>query len=263
MEMPRLARPWVAPLARIGYATKGVVHFLVGSLAVLAALGRGGNVSGNEGAIRTIGEQPFGKVLLIAAAIGLAAHAVWRLLQATLNLEREGGAKGAFKRIGYVFSVLAHGALAGLAVQLAAGQGGGGRGAKGLVAQVLSAPLGEMLVGVVGAVLVGYGIFQLYAAATGRLPERLEGNRGPQVWGVRIGRLGLAARGIVFGIIGYHLMKAAIDSRPGEIKDMGAVLREIASQPQGHLMLVGVAAGLAAYGLYMLVCARYARIADG
>src|SRR5688572_22248245 len=100
-ELRRAARPWVAPLARVGHATKGVVYFLMGGLAVLAVLGRGGKVQGEEGAVRTIGEQPFGRVLLMAAAVGLAAYALWRVLQAALNLEQERGAKGAFKRIAY------------------------------------------------------------------------------------------------------------------------------------------------------------------
>jgi hypothetical protein len=260
------ARPWVAPLARTGHATKGVVYVLVGGLAVLAAAGQGGKVSGSEGAVRTIGEQPFGRLLLVAAAVGLCAYALYRLLQAALNLEGDRGAKGAYKRLGFAFSGLAYGALAFLAVQLVRGRSHRGPGTRGWAAEVLAQPLGEVLIGGVGLVLIGHGLFQLYSAVVAKFPERLDtAAMGPtaRTWGVRVGRFGLAARGVVFGIIGYHLVKAALSSSASGIRDFGGVLREIGSQPNGRVMLGVVAAGLAAYGLYMFVCARWARIAGG
>ena len=94
----REARPWVRPLARAGYAAKGVLYITIGILAAMAAFGGGGDgaTTGSKGAIRAIQEQPFGQVLLVLLTVGLAGYALWRFVQAILDPEGEGtDAKGA------------------------------------------------------------------------------------------------------------------------------------------------------------------------
>src|SRR5689334_15420365 len=98
----RKVRPWLRKLARAGHAAKGVVYLLVGGLAVQAALGFGGETTDPKGAIRNLAGLPGGKVLLPLLAIGLAAYAVWRVLQAALDPDGKGkSAKGIAARIGY------------------------------------------------------------------------------------------------------------------------------------------------------------------
>ena len=79
---------WVAKFGRVGYAAKGVVYIIVGVLAAQAAFGGGGATTGSRGAIRSIADEPFGQVLLVLTALGLAGYAVWRLVMAGVDLFR-------------------------------------------------------------------------------------------------------------------------------------------------------------------------------
>lgn len=259
--LPRAARPWIRPIFVLGHAAKGVVYFLTGALAVMAAAGQGGKVSSQEGAVRTIGQQPFGRFLLVAAGIGLVCYALWRLFQAIFNPERERGAKGAGKRIGRALGGLAHGALALTAFQLSAGQRTADHAQESRVwiARVLSQPFGDKLIAAVGLGLCGYAVFQLYCAAVSKFPEPLDGKAGSKRSITTIARAGLAARGVVFSIIGVSLIKAGTAGSAGKVRDLGGALRDVATQPYGRVMLGVVATGLVAYGVYQMVVARHGR----
>lgn len=254
------ARSWLRPIYVLGHATKGVVYLLLGGLAVLAAAGKGGKVAGEEGAVRALGEQPFGRFLLLAAAGGLACYALWRLLVAVFNLEAERGAKGAGKRAAALISALTHGALSLTAFQLGLGQRAHGHEGKARiwVAKVLEQPFGDLLIGAIGLGLLAFAIYQLYCGAAGKLPDRLEAGAGK--WTERAGRIGHLARGVVFAIIGGRLIKAGLDESAHHARELGSALRELGAQPHGKILLAIVAAGLAAYGIYQLLLARFGRV---
>jgi hypothetical protein len=254
------ARAWLRPIYVVGHATKGVVYILLGGLALVATLGEGGKVAGEEGAVRSLGEQPFGRFLLIAAGAGLACYALWRLLVAVFNLESEQGAKGAGKRSAALVSGLTHGALSLLAFQLGLGQRAHGHEGKSRVwvAKVLEQPFGDLLVGAVGLGLLAFAVYQLYSAAVGKLPDRLEAGAGKRT--EVAGRIGLGARGVVFAVIGIRLVKAGLDGSARHAREIGSALRELGAQPSGAAILAAVAAGLAIYGIYQLLVARYGRV---
>ena len=94
---------WIVPLARFGFAAKGVVYMIIGVLAVLAAFGdRGEQTTDSRGALQEVLTQPFGQVLLGVIAVGLFGYAAWRFVQAIFDTENKGSdAKGIFTRIGY------------------------------------------------------------------------------------------------------------------------------------------------------------------
>lgn len=241
----------------LGHLAKGAVYFLVGGLAVLAAAGAGGRVSNQQGAVRTIGQQPFGRFLLVAAAAGLFCYAAWRLVQAVFNPARERGVKGAGKRIGYAFGGLAHGGLGVTALQLSLGRHAGDHAheSRVWVARALAQPFGHALVAAIGLGLCGYALFQFYCAAVSRFPEPLDGRAHAQPSVTAAARIGLAARGVVFAIIGARLVQAGLAGSSGKTRDVGGALRDVASRPHGRALLALVAAGLAAYGIYQIVVA--------
>ena len=257
-------RGWVEGLARFGHATKGVVYLLIGGLAVSAAVGSGGATTGGRGAVATIADQPFGRVLLGLTAAGLFGYALWRLVQAALDPERRGtDAKGVAARLGYVLSAGAHIALGVAAAQMLAGGGGGGASKKSWIGEAMGDPVGIAIIGLLGAFVVGAGVYQLYKAKTAKFEEDLktaEMSPKERSWVVRIGRFGLAARGVIFPIIGIYLIQAAITTDPSKAKGVGGALRELSQQPFGTFLLLVVAAGLVAYGVHMVVNARYRRI---
>jgi hypothetical protein len=259
----RATRGWVAPVARIGLATKGVVYLLIGALALAAATGKGGAVADNKRAVHVIGAQPYGHTLLVCVAVGFAAYALWRALEALLDLEGRRGWKAVLRRIGFAISAAVYGGLAVMAFQLAAGEHPDHPEAKTWVARVLAQPFGDFLVVATGVGFVLYALVQLWSAISGRFEEDLDlarlSRRGRALtrWA---GRIGTAARGVVFAVVGYHLVLAGHETRPGETRDVAGALRALATGPHGHALLAVIAAGLALYGIFAVIQAFVARI---
>ena len=258
----REAAPWIETLARLGYGAKGVVYLLVGGLSVAAALGRGGQVDGSGGALQSLATAPFGRVLLALLAVGLAGFVVWRAVQALLNPENDSGRRRAF----YVISGIVYAALAVEAVRLALGSAGGGSGeseADHWTATLMAQPLGRILVVAAGAALALYGLQQIGKGFTAELDRRLalgDLSTTARAWIVRIGRAGLAARGLVFSMMGGFLAAAGLTSDASAARGVGGALSTLREQAYGQWLLAAVALGLFAYGLYCLVRARWRRI---
>ncbi|HEU4631906.1 MAG TPA: DUF1206 domain-containing protein [Gemmatimonadaceae bacterium] len=258
--------PWVEPLARAGYATKGAVYLIIGILAAQAAFGAGGAVTDSEGAFATILRQPLGQLLLVLVAVGLFGYALWRLVTAVADTEREGSdARGIAVRTGFAARALVYAGLGVQALRLVSGNGGGSGGdrAEDWTARALALPAGRWLVGLAGAGVVVYGLYQLRRAKDGDIRDRLDlselGARGAR-WVVRIGQVGVAARAVVFAMIGWFLIRAAWEANAERAGGLGDALRGLAGAAYGPWVLGLVALGLAAFGVWQVVNARYRRI---
>ena len=261
----RKASLWIERLARAGYVAYGMVYVLVGVLALRAAFGGSGKTTGQEGALRSILLAPLGRIVLGLVAAGLVAYAVWRLFQGLQDPEDEGrDAKGVVKRLDHVLNGLFHTALAFSAGQLALGSGSGGGGSPDdWTATLMSQPLGRWLALVAGVVIFCAGLYQYYKAYKADFRDELkshEMSRREKAWTTRSGRLGYAARGVVFGVIGIFLLQAALQADPQAARGLGAALEALARQPFGPYLLGLVAVGFVAYGAFMFVVARYRRI---
>ena len=260
------AAPWVERLARVGYAAKAVLYATVGLLAARAALGDGGRTTDQRGAMAAVVAAPFGRALLAVIALGLLGHAIWRVIEAIADPEGHGSdAKGIALRASFVARAVVHGALAVSAARIALRNGGssdgGGRKAEGWTARALDLPAGEALVWAAAAALIGYGAWQIWRAAAAKLSKQLDlGRMSAEAgrWVIGVSRVGIAARGIVFGAIGLLLTRAASHHSAGEAGGVGDALREVARL--GRLPLAAIALGLVAYGVYELLNARYRRI---
>ncbi|NJR25037.1 MAG: DUF1206 domain-containing protein [Richelia sp. CSU_2_1] len=261
------SQPWFDRLARLGYAAKGLVYFLVGFLAAQAAFGTGGRTTDSRGALTTIVTQPFGKFLLFVVTIGIIGYVLLRISQTILDPEHAGekmDAKGISRRLGYAFSALAYSGLALTAIKLIIGAGGSsGNATEDWTARFLAQPFGQWLVGLAGVIVIGIGFSYLYEAYKAKFRRHLklsQMSQAEQTWAVRLGRFGIAARGIVFAIIGIFLIQAAKQSDASQAKGFGEALAILAQQPFGPWLLGIVALGLIAYGIYSLVEARYRQI---
>ena len=260
---PEGAKNAMEKLARAGFATKGLVYITLGILSVQAALGDGAP-QGGQGAVRHLGAQPFGAVLLVVIAIGLVGYAPWRFIQAGFDPEGKGSdAKGVARRVGYALSGVSHSALAVVAAQMVLGGSDGGSSKRTYLAELMSHTGGQVVVALLGAFVIVAGLHQLYKAKTTEFLKELKTGsmsqkaREAAVWS---GRLGLAARGIVFPIVGFYLIRTAITRNPSEAKGIAGALGEIGSSSFGTIMLFIVASGLVAYGVYQVVLSRYRRI---
>lgn len=246
-------------LARLGYASIGIVYMIVGGFAVAAGLGRRGSAGSQGDAFQFILKQPFGRVLLFAIALGLSGYVVWRFTSAVMDDEHRGSdAKGVGIRIASFGRGLVYALLAIEAIRLAMHRGGGGQGgeaqAQHWTGRLLDAPFGKWLVAAIGLGVVVYGAYQLYAAWDSKLSKRISlANVDPRV--IQISRFGIGARGIVFLVIGGSLVIAAMRHNPNAAHSTTGALQVL---PQPMLVLVGF--GLAAYGVYALVNAKYRRM---
>jgi Domain of Unknown Function (DUF1206) len=257
--------PWFARLARFGYAAKGVVYLVAGGLSARAAFGLGGATTDSRGALRQILAEPFGKLMLVLIGIGLIGYVLLRLVQAFMDPEHKGSdAKGIATRIGYLISGFVYAGLAVTALRLASATGGtSGDQTQSMVTRLFALPLGRWLIGLAGLIVIGGGLYQLYKAYSTDFSEHFRWNEmsaTERSWTVVLGRLGLAARGIVQGLIGIFLIQAALLFDPSKVQGSGGALQSLARPPFGLWTVGIVALGLAAYGIYMLAAARYSRI---
>lgn len=254
-------------IARIGYAARGVAYVLVGGLALLAAIGRGGRTTGTQGALRSLIDEPFGQTLLVLLAIGLFAYALWRAVQAIFDADGHGtAAKGIAVRVGLGVSAITHTFLAVYAVGIAFGWGfggsGGGGGAASWSARALRWSGGRWLLGLVGVAIVGAGIAQFVKGWKEKYRRYLAMDWPKMRWANPVCKAGLIARGIVFGLIGVFVIVAAAQAQPSEARGLGGTLRTIQGQAYGQILLALTALGLIAFGIYSMIEAKYRRIGD-
>lgn len=263
--MPDLHRNPVEMLARLGYAARGVVYGLVGGLALLAAIGSGGQTGGSRSALQTLLSQPFGKVWLGLIALGLLGFCIWRVIEALTDADRHGtDVKGWAVRIGHLISGGIYAGLAASALGLAMGwdSGGGGedQATQDWTGWLLAQPFGQWLIGLVGAAVIGAGGAFAWKAWRGDVIKNLAVPTDKRDWIVSLGRAGFAARSVVFILIGAFLILAALHSSSSEARGLGGALQTLQQQPYGWALLALTAIGLFAFGLFGLVQAYYRHI---
>ena len=170
------ARPWMERLARLGYATEGVLYTLIGLLAAGAAFGAGDHASGQRGALEIVAGGPFGGVLVGLIAVGFLGYALWRGVQAIADPDGEGTeVKALGKRLGYGVSALVYAGLVFSTVGLMLGSASEGGGTPDdWTALLLSWPLGQVFVVGVGTVVGGLGLRELYQAYKAQFLEYLK-----------------------------------------------------------------------------------------
>ncbi len=257
--------PWLEALARLGYAAKGIVYGLIGILALQSVIGTGSANVNQVSAFQKILEQPFGKFLLWIVLIGLIGYALWRLLQAVLDPEYEGRQKGGvLKRIGYFVSGVSYLSLAYIAYQMVQGKSSGNGGSTSdITAKVMHMPGGQIIVGVIGLVILGLGLNAIYSAFQRSFEKRFQYGKmsaAERRWALRLGRMGYAARGVVFSLVGLFLVQAAYTYNPAKASGLGGALVALASTSYGPWLLGLIAIGLIAFGIYCLALARYREI---
>ena len=250
-------------LARAGFISRGLIYGIIGILAIKLAVGSGGTTTNQQGALKTIAHQPFGKVLLTLVAIGLGGYALWRFVRAALGHGPEDTDSG-FDRVAALASGIVYAALCVIAVEILLGSGSSSSGnASKPTGGVLGWPAGTWLVGLAGAVLIGIGLYQGYKGIS---QDFLDDSKTEQMsplvrtWITWNGIVGYLARMVVFALVGIFLIKAAIDYDPNKAVGLDGALAKIVHASYGPVLLGVVAAGLIAFGVYSLTDARYRRI---
>jgi hypothetical protein len=265
-DTPPAARPWIEALARLGYAAKGVVYLLVGWLTSQAARGLGNAPDGSRDTFLEVLHRPFGRTMLAVIAFGLFGYAVWRAVEAIFDPEGKGrDLKGLAVRAFYLGSAIVHCGLAVGAVRVISGAPAGGIGGDTVqqrTATAMSHPLGRWVVAGVGiALLIATGR-QIFLAFGG-YRKKLNVDRVPppaRRWVPTVVCMGHLARALVVAILGGFLVLAAVRHDPAAARGLAEALGTVEALPAGHWLLLLVAAGLAAYGIFQLLEARYRAI---
>ena len=250
-------------LARAGFVARGLVYGIIGLLAFDLAVGHGGKITNQQGAMRTLKQQPFGHLLLVLLAVGLGGYAMWRLFRAILGHGPEGTDRG-IERLGALGSGIVYAVFCAIAVTLLIGSKSGSSGnAKQTTSGVFGWPAGHWLVGIAGLVMIGVAVYQLIRGVRRKFlgdSKTEQMPRAVKTWIAWFGTVGHVARAIVFALVGVFLLKAAINYKANEAIGLDGALAKLYQQTYGPWILGVVAAGLIAFGLFSLTEARYRRI---
>ncbi|MFD6782714.1 DUF1206 domain-containing protein [Streptomyces diastaticus] len=252
--------------ARAGFAARGVIYLLVGVLAGQIALQGGGQQADRGGALQEIGGRPFGGVLLWVIGVALAGMALWRLSEAAFGAAGPDGGK-ATKRPASAARAVFYAFVAYSVLSFAAGEKGGGGSSdaqsQDITARALGLPGGQWIVSAAAVGVTAAGVVVAVRAVLRKYREQLRtgamSRRARRLVDVT-GVLGGTARGLVFAAAGVFALLAAADYDPDEAKGMDDTLRSFADTPAGPWLLVLVAVGLAAFGLFSFADARWREV---
>jgi hypothetical protein len=252
-------KPWIERLARLGYASIAAVYAIVGAVTLGAAFGRNRTEAASaREAFDVILRQPFGRVLLIVVGAGMLGYAAWRYLSAIKDTDRRGSdAKGLAIRTGSFIRGLVYTALAVEAFRMTPAAGSDEK-ARHWTAALMDQPFGRWLVLAAGLAIVGTGIYQMWRAWRAKLGKKLRIEYVTESFRrkvVAISRFGIAARAIVFLVVGVSIVRAAWRHSASAAAGSEGALHRLGAASQWLLAIVAV--GLIAYGIYQLLNARY------
>ena len=253
-------------LARWGLVSKGSLYVLVGVIAADVSIAGGERLRDRGGALTTLTDTWYGKLLVGFLAVGLAGYAAWRFAQGVLGRPLEGGEKeGWLKRAGYFARSAWYLGLLAITLSVLSGGSGGGSSSEEdrVTARVLEYPLGRWIVAGVGLGILGAGVFNVWRGVTRRFRKNLKTRKMSELEErtfTATGVVGHLARGVVFGLIGFFLVRAAWQYDPEEAVGLDGALAEILQQDYGDTLLAIVATGLIAYGVYCFAEARYREV---
>jgi uncharacterized protein DUF1206 len=255
---------WLERLTRFGLLGYGVTHLLVGWIALQLAFGKAPAAGDQSGAFQTLVKQPSGKFLLIAVAIGLAAMTIWQALEAAVGHLEERGRARVFERVASAGKAAFYAFLAYKAFQVVMGSTQSSSAQQQqTTGNLLASPGGRWLVGLIGLAIVAVGIGLIWYGWTKRFERYMKksemspSTRKTARW---LGMLGYAAKGIAYGTLGLLVLTAAATYDASKAGGLDGALHTLAQQPYGDLILIGVALGIAAYGVFCLFQARYRKV---
>jgi hypothetical protein len=255
--------PAARALARAGLAARGVLYILIGWVAILVAFGQtSGSQANQQGALELLARQSYGLVSLWLLGIGFAGYALWRLSEAAFGVTGEGN--GAGPRLKSLVRGVVYAFFAYLTFKIIAGSAGNeSKKSQDLAASAMHHPGGQLLVGIVGAVIVIVGIALVIEGLRRKFLKRLQTSQmSPQTRRVVewLGVIGTAARGVVFALAGVLVIDAAVTYHPAKAGGIDKALLTLRNQPFGQVLLILAALGLITFGIYGLCEARWRKV---
>lgn len=249
---------WLDRAVRVGLVAYGVVHLLLGWVCVQLALGNHSQSASTKGALAELAQQPFGKVLVWAVALGLFLLVVWRVLEAAFGHREEEGSARLRKRVGSGAKALVYGGLGVQALRVATGSGSSG--SKSSTAKLMGLPGGQALVVAVGLAIIGYGAGVAWRGWKEKFAEHLdtEGKLGTSGAAYLLfGQVGYIAKGVSLALVGGLFVYAGLTGNSQQSSGLDAALQKVLQQPFGQGLIIAIGVGLACYGLFCFARARH------
>lgn len=276
--VPTPDKEYVSKVRSAGFFTKGLVYILVGVLTFMAAFGLGGDVTSTGGVINFLLGLPLGRFLVGLVALGLFAYTLWRLAQVWLRPKKDGGKKpnnwkGVLTRLRYFYSAVFYAVIAySFAEPLLDDLTGsndpqkpadGNQQEQAALGELLSQDYGTALIWIVALVVAAQAIMQFRLAYSAKFMKKID--RYPDLKNEyefirKSGRFGYIARGVVFAIISFFLIKVILLHNAQVYKGTEDALQYLLSFSYGSLLLGATAAGLIGYGIFNMMVARHAQL---
>jgi len=251
-------------LTRFGLIGFGVIHLLVGWIAVQIASGDAPAEGDQAGAFKTVAAQPVGKALLIAVLIGLIAMTAWQILAAAVGHRDETGRERQLERVASAGRAAFYAYLAFKAGQVVNGSTkSAGDTQQETTARLMAADGGRVLVGLIGLAVIAIGAGMIWYGLVKRFEKHLKSGQMTARTRKVVRSLGVAgyiAKGVAYGILGILVLVAAVKFDPSRSRGLDSALRTLAAQNYGDLLLTMVALGIAAYGVFCLFQAKYRKV---
>lgn len=257
-------RTLVQRTARAGICARGLVYLvLAGITAEIAFSGARGKRASSTGAIDELVHQPAGPVIVAVLAVGLAAYATWRWLQAASGDKESSGWTGVFKRVGWAVVGLVYSALCVRCVVAVFGRSHSSDRSRSYTSRTLELPGGRVILVLVGLGVVAGGIGLMVWAVLQKFETYLP-DRKMRAWVDVAARVnityGNVTRGAVFAGVGASLAIAGLIGRANDARDFDQVLRTLGHHPFGTGMVLLAALGFLAFAVASGLEAAYRRI---
>jgi hypothetical protein len=252
-------------LARVGLIAYGVVHLLIGWLALQIGWGASASRSADtSGALKTLAHQPFGKILLGLVAVGLVALALWQASEAIWGYRNREGAKRVRKQVTSWALAVIYAALGVSAASVALGSGSSSsQSQQQATSGVLAWPGGRVIVVVTGLIIIGVGAAAVVKGVKKAFSDEIDTSSMSPVARksvARLGQVGYIAKGVALGVVGGLLSYATLTFERQKTQGLDGALQTILAQPFGRFLLTAVAFGFLAFGLFAMLQSRYRRM---
>ena len=251
-------------LARAGFVCYGIIHVLFAWVAFDLAFGNSAHEGDQTGAMQKLASQPLGKALLIVVVIGMVALALWQGLEAAIGESGQRTTRAKAERVINGIRAIVYLWLAWTGFKVLQGAGSSqSKSSKSATAHLMNSTGGRFLVGLLGLVVIGIGVGLLWYGLKRKFEEHLNiGQMRPEVYKTvrRLGMAGYSAKGTAYGIVGLLLIVAAVTYDANKATGLDGALKALANQPFGSFLLVLVAVGILAFGVYCFFQARFRQV---
>lgn len=247
-----------ALIARIGLTCYALVHLIVAWLATQVALGDNEKAD-KAGALQVVAAGG-GAWLLWLVAAGTGVLALWQATEAVTGHRHHSARQRWVRRASSGIEVVLYGLVAYSAGKTATG--GSGK-AGSIVATLLGQPWGAAAVITAGVFVILVAAFLAYRGIRKKFVQELDfdgASPGLRRSIERLGQVGWCAVAVAYGTVGAMLVLAAVRYDPAKAGGLDPALKTLAVQPYGQALLLALAAGIAIFGVFVLMEARFRRI---